>query len=107
MRRLILLMAAMGATVLVVSGVAYALSVQCDGTGDQDPDPGECQGTEQNDRITGSQERDEILAQGGRDLVSARGGTILSTAAGAPTTSTVALVRPTMLAIHSPLSSAK
>jgi hypothetical protein len=40
-RRLILLMAAMGAAMLlVVSGVAYALSVQCDGTGDQDPDLG-------------------------------------------------------------------
>jgi hypothetical protein len=33
-RRLILLMAAMGAAVLVASGVAYALSVQCDGVGD-------------------------------------------------------------------------
>jgi Ca2+-binding RTX toxin-like protein len=73
-RRLILLMAAMAAAVLLVSGVAYALSVQCDGAGDQDPAPGLCQGTEQNDRITGSQERDEILALGGRDLVTARGG---------------------------------
>lgn len=41
MGRLILLMAAMGAAMLLVSGVAYALSVQCDGTGDQDPDSGE------------------------------------------------------------------
>ena len=35
MRRLILLMTAMAAAMLlVVRGVAYALSVQCDGTGD-------------------------------------------------------------------------
>jgi hypothetical protein len=26
--------------VLLVSGVAYALAVQCDGAGDQDPDTG-------------------------------------------------------------------
>jgi hypothetical protein len=67
-------MAAMGATVLVVSGVAYALSVQCDGVGDQDPDPGECWGTDQNDVITGSQVDDNIVALDGRDEVSARGG---------------------------------
>src|SRR5215211_3012820 len=73
-RRLILLMAAMGATVLLVSGVAYALSVQCDGTGDQDPDPGQCQGTDQNDVITGTAQRDVILALGGLDEVSAGGG---------------------------------
>ena len=35
MRRLILLMAAMEAAVLLASGVAYALSVQCDGAGDR------------------------------------------------------------------------
>jgi len=73
-RRLILLMAAMGATVLLVSGVAYALSVQCDGTGDQDPDPGQCQGTDQNDVITGTAQRDVILALGGLDDVTALGG---------------------------------
>jgi serralysin len=67
-------MTAMGAAVLVVSGVAYALSVQCDGTGDQDPDTGECQGTEQNDVITGTAQRDLILALGGRDVVNSRGG---------------------------------
>ena len=59
---------------VLVSGVAYALSVQCDGTGDQDPDPGECAGTEQNDVITGTALRDIILALGGRDVVNARGG---------------------------------
>jgi Ca2+-binding RTX toxin-like protein len=73
-RRLILLMAAMGATVLVVSGVAYALSVQCDSTGDQDPELGECAGTNLSDVITGTAQRDIISALGGRDVVSARGG---------------------------------
>src|SRR5215204_4720526 len=73
-RRLILLMAAIGATVLVVSGVAYALSVQCDGTGDQDPDPFECAGTNLSDVITGTAQGDIILALGGPDVVTARGG---------------------------------
>src|SRR5215211_3302176 len=73
-RRLILLMAAMGAAVLLASGVAYALSVQCDGTGDQDPDPGQCRGTNQNDGITGTAQRDLIFALGGFDEVSAGGG---------------------------------
>lgn len=54
MRGLILLMAAMGAAVLLVSGVAYALAVQCDGAGDQDPDTGQCRGTNQNDVINGT-----------------------------------------------------
>jgi hypothetical protein len=73
-RRLILLMAAMGATVLVVSGVAYALSVQCDSTGDQDPELGECAGTNLSDVITGTAQRDIIFALGGPDVVTARGG---------------------------------
>jgi Ca2+-binding RTX toxin-like protein len=73
-RRLILLMTAMAAAVLVVSGVAYALSVQCDGVGDQDPVPGECAGTDQNDVITGTDQRDIILALGGLDVVNARSG---------------------------------
>jgi Ca2+-binding RTX toxin-like protein len=67
-------MAAMGAAMLLVSGVAYALSVQCDGIGDQDPDLGECQGTGLSDVITGTAQRDFILALGGLDVVSARGG---------------------------------
>jgi Ca2+-binding RTX toxin-like protein len=72
--RLILLMAAIGASVLLVSGVAYALSVQCDGVGDQYPDPGVCVGTDQNDVITGTVQRERIFALGGLDVVSARGG---------------------------------
>jgi Ca2+-binding RTX toxin-like protein len=67
-------MAAMAAAVLVVSGVAYALSVQCDGAGDQDPDPGQCRGTNQNDVITGTAQRDLIFALGGFDQVNALGG---------------------------------
>src|SRR5215218_474946 len=67
-------MAAMGATMLVVSTVAYALSVQCDSPTDPDPDPGECQGTDQSDVITGTAQRDIILALGGLDVVNARGG---------------------------------
>jgi Ca2+-binding RTX toxin-like protein len=73
-RRLILLMAAMGAAVLLVSGVAYALSVQCDGAGDQDPVTGECAGTDQNDVITGTAQSELIFALGGLDVVSAREG---------------------------------
>ena len=69
MRRLILLMAAMGAAMLLVSGVAYALTVvQCDGTGDQDPATGQCQGTDQNDDITGTDQADLISALGGFDV---------------------------------------
>jgi Ca2+-binding RTX toxin-like protein len=67
-------MAAMGAAMLLVSGVAYALTVQCDGVGDQDPDPGECRGTNRNDDITGSQVDDYILDLGGRDEVTGRRG---------------------------------
>jgi hypothetical protein len=75
MKRILLLLAAMAAALVAASGVAYAVNVvQCDGTGDQDPDPGECQGTEQNDRITGTAQRDIILALGGIDVVTARGG---------------------------------
>jgi Ca2+-binding RTX toxin-like protein len=68
MRRAVLL-AVVGSVLLVAfAGVAYALSVQCDGAGDQDPDPGQCQGTEQSDQITGTDVRDVIFALGGRDF---------------------------------------
>ena len=62
MRRLILLMTAMGVAVLVIGGVAYALSVQCDGAGDQNPNPGICEGTEDADTITGTNNLDRIDA---------------------------------------------
>ena len=74
MRRLILLMAAMGTAVLMVSGVAYALSVQCDGAGDQDPNPGRCVGTQEDDQITGTDQRDVIRALDGFDDVLAGAG---------------------------------
>ena len=51
MKRILVLLAAMVTGVLLVGGVAYAASVTCDGTNDQDPDPGECQGTLNADRI--------------------------------------------------------
>ena len=75
MRRLILLMAAMGAAMLLlVSGVAYALTIQCDDGGDQNPDPGECFGTEESDRITGNSYPEVILSFSGNDRISALGG---------------------------------
>ena len=43
-RRVILLLAAMGASVLLASGVAYALNVRCDTASDPDTNPGQCQG---------------------------------------------------------------
>jgi Ca2+-binding RTX toxin-like protein len=73
-RRLILLMATMAAALVAASGVAYALSVQCDGTNDQDPDTGQCRCTDQNDVITGTAQRDLIFALGGFDQVNALGG---------------------------------
>jgi hypothetical protein len=52
------------AGLLVMGGVAYALTIQCDGTGDQDPDPGQCAGTDEADEITGTAQRDLIFARG-------------------------------------------
>jgi Ca2+-binding RTX toxin-like protein len=74
MRRILVLLAAMAATLLMVSGVAYALAVQCDGTGDQDPDTGECRGTADDDSITGTALRDVIFALNGFDDVYAGDG---------------------------------
>lgn len=71
MRRplILLVMALMGATVVLVSGVAYALTVHCDAPGDQDPDPGECRGTRHSDVINGSSGSDEIRALAGNDRI--------------------------------------
>jgi Ca2+-binding RTX toxin-like protein len=68
-RVVLLLVAMMAAALFGVSGVAYALTIQCDGTGDQDSDPGECAGTEDPDTITGTSGDDFILAYGGIDSV--------------------------------------
>jgi Ca2+-binding RTX toxin-like protein len=71
MKRIFMFMATMALGVLLVSGVAYALSVTCDGTGDQDPDPGECQGTPNADRISGTDvAAEQIYALAGADDVS-------------------------------------
>jgi Ca2+-binding RTX toxin-like protein len=74
MRRILVMLAAMSATVLMVSGVAYALAVTCDGTGDRDPDTGECRGTAEDDVITGTALRDVIFALNGFDDVFAGDG---------------------------------
>jgi len=73
-RRFVLMMAAMGATVLLASGVAYALDVRCDRASDPDPAPGQCLGTPEDDDITGSTQADIIRALNGFDDVVARGG---------------------------------
>jgi Ca2+-binding RTX toxin-like protein len=74
MRRATLLAVVVSVLLGAFAGVAYALSVQCDGAGDQDPDPGQCQGTEQSDTITGTDQRDLIFALGSFDDVFAGGG---------------------------------
>ena len=74
MRRTILLMATMTLSVLVIGGVAYALNITCDGTGDQDSRTGFCKGTAKQDSITGTSGSDFIDARGGDDSVSAGDG---------------------------------
>jgi Ca2+-binding RTX toxin-like protein len=75
MRRTLLVLATtMSFAVLVIGGVAYALTIQCDGEGDQDPATGGCAGTENPDTITGTKNPDFIFALGGDDTVDARGG---------------------------------
>jgi Ca2+-binding RTX toxin-like protein len=76
MRRTLLVMATtMSFAVLVVGGVAYALNIQCDGEGDQNPALGACEGTnDPGDTITGTKGIDDIRALEGDDTVDARGG---------------------------------
>jgi Ca2+-binding RTX toxin-like protein len=74
MKRTILLMATMALTLLVVGGVAYALTVQCDGEGDQNLAEGICEGTLASDNITGTSGDDEIHAKAENDTVDALGG---------------------------------
>jgi Ca2+-binding RTX toxin-like protein len=71
MRRTLLLLTTLVTGVLLVSGVAYALhgGIHCDGTGDQDPTPGECQGTPNADRILGTESAEQIYALAGNDVV--------------------------------------
>jgi Ca2+-binding RTX toxin-like protein len=74
MKRILVLLATMAFAVLGIGGVAYALTVQCDGTGDQNLNTGECGGTEDPDRITGTSGTDFISALGGKDRVSGLAG---------------------------------
>jgi Ca2+-binding RTX toxin-like protein len=75
MRRTLLLLTTMVTGVLLVSGVAYALTFTCDSVDDQDPDPGECQGTPDADRIDGTLEGAEVIrALAGNDKVDGFGG---------------------------------
>jgi Ca2+-binding RTX toxin-like protein len=74
MRRILLVLTTMAVALVAASGVAYALSVQCDGEGDQAPDTGACAGTAQDDTIIGTEGTDFIDARGGDDRVEARGG---------------------------------
>jgi Ca2+-binding RTX toxin-like protein len=73
-RILVLMTTTMSFAVLVIGGVAYALTVQCDGAGDQAPDPVLCAGTNEDDKITGTTQRDNISALDGLDDVNARPG---------------------------------
>jgi hypothetical protein len=74
MKRILLMATTMLFAVLVVGGVAYALSVQCGGEGDQNPNPFGCAGTPQDDTIIGTEGAETIDARGGDDRVEARGG---------------------------------
>jgi Ca2+-binding RTX toxin-like protein len=67
-------MVAMGAAVLLASGVAYALSVQCDGAGDQDPDLGQCEGTDNADTLNGTANDDDMRGLMGQDTLNAAAG---------------------------------
>jgi len=71
---MVLLLVAMAAALFGVSGVAYAMTVQCDGEGDQDPAPGVCLGWGESDNITGTTGSDYIDGQGGNDRIRALAG---------------------------------
>jgi Ca2+-binding RTX toxin-like protein len=53
--------------VAIVAGVARAETIQCDGAGDRDPDPGECAGTRRADILNGTDSADRIFGRGGGD----------------------------------------
>jgi Ca2+-binding RTX toxin-like protein len=74
MRRASILAVVVAVLVGAFAGVAWAAVITCDGTGDQDPDLGQCQGTEQSDGLTGTEQSDIIFALGGFDEVNARAG---------------------------------
>ncbi len=66
MRKITMLLATVGAMLLLVSGVALAAQIACKG--------GTCTGTDQKDRITGTAGRDTINAKNGSDTVFGRAG---------------------------------
>ena len=76
MRRSALLLAAMAVALLLVSGVALARTVNCDG--------GRCRGTDA-DTMYGSNGRDPIYSLKGPDLVRGRAVSTPSTATAAGT----------------------
>ena len=69
MRPTLLVMATMSFAVLVIGGVAYALTFTCDTNLDADPDTGECKGTPRDDHIDGTEDPDNIDARAGADVV--------------------------------------
>jgi Ca2+-binding RTX toxin-like protein len=77
-RRAVLLLVAMATALVVVGGVAYALTFTCDDPGDQpgdqNPALGTCWGTEVSDNITGTSGDDVIHAKAEDDFVDAKGG---------------------------------
>jgi Ca2+-binding RTX toxin-like protein len=68
-RRTVLLMATTAVALVMASGVAVALAVQCDGAGDQDAKSKKCAGTNQGDNIKGNPYREVIQGLGGDDFV--------------------------------------
>jgi len=64
----------MAAAMVVAGGVAYAATVVCDGAADRDPDPGQCQGTNEADEIVGTEDPEVIRMLAGNDLVFGHGG---------------------------------
>jgi Ca2+-binding RTX toxin-like protein len=63
MRRVILLLTVIGATLIVASGVALAAVVQCV------PGATSCDGTDQADQISGTNGPDQVFARDGSDTV--------------------------------------
>jgi Ca2+-binding RTX toxin-like protein len=68
-RKATLLSVMVGALLVAVAGVAWAATIQCDGEGDRDPDPGQCAGTNSGDVITGTTNADIIKARGSGEQV--------------------------------------
>jgi Ca2+-binding RTX toxin-like protein len=73
-KRILVLLATMGVALVVIGGVAYALTFTCDTAADPNRSLGECSGTEDSDNITGTSGADVIHAKAGNDTVDAQGG---------------------------------